>query len=41
VGEGVPYGGEASVPEPQELRALVAHRARELGHELRPARAKA
>jgi len=41
VGEVVSYRGEAIVLEPQELRALVAHRARELGHELRPARAKA
>ncbi|HET7137381.1 MAG TPA: WYL domain-containing protein [Gaiellaceae bacterium] len=41
VGEVVSYRGEAIVLEPQELRARVAHRARELATELRPARAKA
>jgi proteasome accessory factor BC len=41
VGEVVAYRGEAIVLEPQELRARVAHRARELAIELRPARAKA
>ena len=41
VGEVVSYRGDAIVLEPQELRALVAHRARELAQELRPARAKA
>ncbi|HEU5363369.1 MAG TPA: WYL domain-containing protein [Gaiellaceae bacterium] len=41
VGEVVSYRGEAIVLEPQELRARVAHRARELASELRPARAKA
>src|SRR3954462_7121840 len=41
VGEVVSYRGEAVVLEPQELRVRVAHRARELGSELRPARAKA
>jgi proteasome accessory factor C len=34
------YRGEAIVLEPQELRARVALRARELGNELRPNRAK-
>ncbi|NUR76120.1 MAG: WYL domain-containing protein, partial [Thermoleophilia bacterium] len=32
--------GEAIVLEPPELRARVAHRARELASELRPKRAK-
>jgi proteasome accessory factor C len=41
VGEVVSYRGEAVVLEPQELRARVALRARELGGELRPARARA
>jgi predicted DNA-binding transcriptional regulator YafY len=41
VGEVVSYRGEAIVLEPQELRARVAQRARELGNELRPNRAKA
>jgi proteasome accessory factor BC len=41
VGEVVSYRGEAVVLEPQELRARVALRARELANELRPARAKA
>jgi proteasome accessory factor BC len=41
VGEVVSYRGEAIVLEPQELRARVALRARELGNELRPNRAKA
>jgi predicted DNA-binding transcriptional regulator YafY len=41
VGEVVSYRGEAVVLEPHELRAQVALRARELGAELRPARAKA
>jgi proteasome accessory factor C len=41
VGEVVSYRGEAIVLEPQELRARVAQRARELAQELRPARAKA
>jgi proteasome accessory factor C len=41
VGEVVSYRGEAIVLEPQELRARVALRARELGGELRPARARA
>ena len=41
VGEVVSYRGEAIVLEPAELRARVAHRARELATELRPARAKA
>jgi len=41
VGEVVSYRGEAVVLEPPELRARVAHRARELGAELRPLRAKA
>ena len=41
VGEIVSYRGEAVVLEPHELRARVAHRARELAQELRPARAKA
>jgi len=36
VGEVVSYRGEAIVLEPQELRARVALRARELGSELRP-----
>jgi len=40
VGEVVSYRGEAIVLEPPELRARVAHRARELANELRPARAK-
>jgi predicted DNA-binding transcriptional regulator YafY len=40
VGEVVSYRGEAIVLEPPELRARVAHRARELAAELRPARAK-
>ena len=40
VGEVVSYRGEAIVLEPLELRARVAHRARELATELRPARAK-
>jgi predicted DNA-binding transcriptional regulator YafY len=38
VGEVVSYRGEAIVLEPQELRARVAVRARELANELRPAR---
>jgi proteasome accessory factor BC len=38
VGEVVSYRGEAIVLEPQELRARVALRARELGSELRPTR---
>jgi hypothetical protein len=37
----VSYRGEAIVLEPQDLRARVAHRARELASELRPSRAKA
>jgi predicted DNA-binding transcriptional regulator YafY len=41
VGEVVSYRGEAIVLEPQELRSRVALRARELGNELRPSRAKA
>jgi proteasome accessory factor C len=41
VGEVVSYRGEAIVLEPQELRARVALRARELGNELRPNRTKA
>jgi proteasome accessory factor C len=41
VGEVVSYRGEAIVLEPHDLRARVAHRARELAQELRPARAKA
>ena len=41
VGEVVSYRGEAVVLEPHDLRARVAHRARELAQELRPARAKA
>jgi len=41
VGEVVSYRGEAIVLEPQDLRARVAHRARELASELRPSRAKA
>ncbi|HEY6960418.1 MAG TPA: WYL domain-containing protein [Gaiellaceae bacterium] len=41
VGEVVSYRGEAIVLEPAELRAQVAHRARQLATELRPARAKA
>jgi proteasome accessory factor C len=41
VGEVVSYRGEAIVIEPAELRARVALRARELGNELRPNRAKA
>jgi predicted DNA-binding transcriptional regulator YafY len=41
VGEVVSYRGEAIVLEPHELRARVALRARELGNELRPNRAKA
>jgi len=41
VGEVVSYRGEAIVLEPQELRARVALRARELGNELRPNRARA
>jgi predicted DNA-binding transcriptional regulator YafY len=40
VGEVMSYRGEAVVLEPAELRARVARRARELGGELRPARAK-
>jgi predicted DNA-binding transcriptional regulator YafY len=39
VGEVVSYRGEAVVLEPQELRARVAQRARELAQELRPAKA--
>jgi proteasome accessory factor BC len=39
VGEVVAYRGEAIVLEPQELRARVALRARELGSELRPTKA--
>jgi hypothetical protein len=35
----VAYRGEAIVLEPQELRARVALRARELGSELRPTKA--
>jgi len=41
VGEVVSYRGEAIVLEPQELRAQVALRARELASELRPSKAKA
>jgi proteasome accessory factor BC len=41
VGEVVSYRGEAIVLEPHELRTRVALRARELGNELRPNRAKA
>jgi proteasome accessory factor C len=41
VGEVVSYRGEAIVLEPPELRAQVALRARELGGELRPSKAKA
>jgi len=41
VGEVVSYRGEAIVLEPQELRARVARRARELASELRPSRARA
>ena len=41
IGEIVSYRGEAIVLEPHDLRARVAHRARELAQELRPARAKA
>jgi proteasome accessory factor C len=41
VGEVVSYRGEAIVLEPHDLRVRVAHRARELAQELRPARAKA
>ena len=41
VGEVVSYRGEAIVLEPPDLRARVAHRARELAQELRPSRAKA
>ncbi|HEX7626648.1 MAG TPA: WYL domain-containing protein [Gaiellaceae bacterium] len=41
VGEVVSYRGEAIVLEPADLRARVALRARELGSELRPSRAKA
>jgi predicted DNA-binding transcriptional regulator YafY len=41
VGEVVSYRGEAIVLEPAELRARVAHRAKALATELRPARAKA
>ncbi len=40
VGEVVSYRGEAIVLEPAELRTSVAERARSLGAELRPARAK-
>src|SRR2546430_10736423 len=40
VGEVVSYRGEAIVLEPAELRARVAHRAPELGSELRPNRTK-
>ncbi|MGH3002394.1 MAG: helix-turn-helix transcriptional regulator, partial [Gaiellaceae bacterium] len=40
VGEVVSYRGEAIVLEPPELRARVAHRARELAAELRPAKTK-
>jgi predicted DNA-binding transcriptional regulator YafY len=40
VGEVVSYRGEAVVLEPLELRTRVAQRARELGVELRPTRAK-
>jgi proteasome accessory factor C len=41
VGEVVSYRGEAVVLEPHDLRAQVALRARQLGTELRPTRAKA
>jgi len=41
VGEVVSYRGEAIVLEPQDLRARVARRARELAAELRPSRARA
>jgi proteasome accessory factor C len=41
VGEVVSYRGEAIVLEPAELRNRVAQRARELGHELRPAKTRA
>ena len=41
VGEVVAYRGEAIVLDPPELRARVAHRARELAAELRPLRQKA
>jgi predicted DNA-binding transcriptional regulator YafY len=41
VGEVVSYRGEAIVLEPPELRAQVAHRARQLTSELRPSKAKA
>jgi predicted DNA-binding transcriptional regulator YafY len=41
VGEVVSYRGEAVVLDPPELRARVAHRARELAAELRPLRQKA
>jgi predicted DNA-binding transcriptional regulator YafY len=41
VGEVVSYRGDAVVLDPPELRARVAHRARELAAELRPLRAKA
>jgi hypothetical protein len=40
IGEVVSYRGEAIVLEPLDLRARVAQRARELGVELRPTRAK-
>jgi proteasome accessory factor BC len=40
VGEVVAYRGEAIVLEPPELRARVAHRARELASELRPSKAR-
>jgi proteasome accessory factor BC len=40
VGEVVSYRGEAIVLDPPELRARVAQRARELGNELRPNRAR-
>jgi predicted DNA-binding transcriptional regulator YafY len=41
VGEVVSYRGEAVVIDPPELRARVAHRAKALGAELRPVRARA
>jgi proteasome accessory factor C len=41
VGEVVSYRGEAVVLDPPELRARVAHRARELAAELRPLRQRA
>jgi proteasome accessory factor C len=41
VGEVVAYRGEAIVLDPPELRARVAHRARELAAELRPLRQRA